>query len=72
MYRAHDTRLKRDVAIKVLPEAFAQDPDRLARFQREAAQRWPQILRGGKAVLFNRVRPLKILRGKIEGLIEDS
>ena len=36
VYRARDTRLKRDVAIKVLPEAFAQDADRLARFQREA------------------------------------
>src|SRR5262245_2028000 len=36
VYRARDTRLKRDVAIKVLPEAFAVDPDRIARFQREA------------------------------------
>src|SRR5437868_4291699 len=36
VYRARDTRLKRDVAIKILPEAFATDPDRLARFQREA------------------------------------
>src|SRR2546425_8169713 len=36
VYRARDTRLKRDVAIKVLPEAFAKDPDRMARFQREA------------------------------------
>src|SRR5688572_17615949 len=35
-YRARDTRLKREVAIKVLPDAFANDPDRLARFQREA------------------------------------
>jgi len=36
VYRAHDSKLGRDVAIKVLPEAFAQDAERLARFQREA------------------------------------
>ena len=36
VYRAHDTRLGRDVAIKILPEAFAADVDRVARFQREA------------------------------------
>src|SRR3984893_7980701 len=36
VYRAKDTRLKRDVALKVLPEAFANDPARMARFQREA------------------------------------
>ena len=34
--RGRDTRLDRDVALKVLPEAFTQDPDRLARFEREA------------------------------------
>jgi serine/threonine-protein kinase len=36
VYRARDTKLNRDVAIKVLPEIFALDPDRLARFTREA------------------------------------
>ena len=36
MYRARDTKLDRDVAIKVLPAAFAHDPERLARFEREA------------------------------------
>ncbi len=36
VYRARDTRLKRDVALKVLPDQFSRDPDRLARFQREA------------------------------------
>ena len=36
MYRARDTQLDRDVALKVLPQAFTDDPDRLARFEREA------------------------------------
>src|SRR5271154_5589101 len=36
VYRARDTKLKRDVALKVLPGAFACDPERMARFQREA------------------------------------
>jgi Tol biopolymer transport system component len=36
VYRAHDTKLARDVAIKVLPANFVNDPERLARFQREA------------------------------------
>ena len=36
VYKARDTRLQRDVAIKILPAAFAADPDRLHRFQQEA------------------------------------
>jgi hypothetical protein len=36
VYRAKDTKLKRDVALKVLPDSFASDPERMARFQREA------------------------------------
>ena len=36
VYRARDTRLNRDVALKVIPATFALDADRLARFKREA------------------------------------
>ena len=36
VYRARDTTLNREVALKVLPDAFILDPDRLARFKREA------------------------------------
>jgi serine/threonine protein kinase len=36
VYRARDTKLKRDVAIKTLPDEFSHDADRLSRFQREA------------------------------------
>src|SRR5439155_3875526 len=36
VYRARDTKLKRDVAIKILPDEFSRDADRLSRFQREA------------------------------------
>src|SRR5262245_43804550 len=36
VYRARDTKLNRDVALKILPDAFTADPDRLARFKREA------------------------------------
>src|ERR1051326_3358330 len=36
VYRARDTKLKREVAIKILPDEFARDADRINRFQREA------------------------------------
>src|SRR3989441_8896766 len=36
VYRARDTKLKRDVAIKILPDEFSRDSDRVSRFQREA------------------------------------
>ena len=39
VYRARDTKLDRDVALRVLPQAFTDDPDRLARFEREAKVR---------------------------------
>jgi serine/threonine protein kinase len=38
VYQATDTKLGRLVALKILPDAFASDPDRLARLQREEAQ----------------------------------
>jgi serine/threonine protein kinase len=36
VYRAHDSRLRRDIALKILAPQFASDPDRVARFEREA------------------------------------
>ena len=36
VYRARDTKLKREVAIKILPDEFSREPDRVSRFEREA------------------------------------
>jgi serine/threonine-protein kinase len=49
VYRARDTKLNRDVALKSLPDSFASDPDRLARFTREAHRTAARLL-GGHAV----------------------
>jgi serine/threonine protein kinase len=51
VYRARDAKLGRDVAIKVLPEAVAEDAERLARFQREA-QTQPAFKAGKPETLF--------------------
>ena len=45
VYRARDTRLGRDVAIKVLPEAFAADPDRVRRFEQPVVHPLPLRIR---------------------------
>src|SRR5215212_9217869 len=46
VYRARDTKLDRAVAIKILPEAFAADTERIARFQREGENLAQRIARG--------------------------
>jgi serine/threonine protein kinase len=43
VWRARDKKHERDVALKILPDAFTSDPDRLARFQREAKV-WPRSI----------------------------
>ena len=49
VYRARDTRLEREVSLKVLPEVSSSDPDRLARFQTSRAitlvVNWPSLLK---------------------------
>lgn len=57
VYRARDPKLGRDVALKILPEPFATDPDRLARFQREA-----QILASLNHPSIAQIRPAEARR----------
>ena len=54
VYRATDTRLKRQVAIKVLPPSLAADAGRIARFQREAEALRPSIIRTSLASTVSR------------------
>jgi serine/threonine-protein kinase len=78
VYRARDTKLKRDVAVKVLPEALGKDPDALARFEREAlavaALSHPNILsifdfgtQDGTAYAVTELLEGETLRGKLDG-----
>ncbi|MBI3050337.1 MAG: serine/threonine protein kinase [Acidobacteria bacterium] len=68
VYRARDTRLGRDVAIKVLPRAFTDDPDRLARFEREA--RVLAALNHPNIATIHEVEESDGLRGLVMELIE--
>src|SRR5271169_5693111 len=78
VYRARDSRLKREVAIKVLPPAFALDADRLRRFEREAlataALNHPNILavfdigtHGGAPYVVSELLEGETLRGCLGG-----
>src|SRR6476661_10360629 len=78
VYRARDRKLDRDVAIKVLPESVAADPDALARFEREAkavaALSHPNILsifdfgtHGGVSYAVTELLEGETLRGKLDG-----
>src|SRR3990172_5653155 len=78
VYEAHDTKLDRDVAIKVLPEHFARDAERLGRFQREAkllaALNHPNIATihgleqsGGTHYLVMELVPGETLRERVAG-----
>src|SRR5713101_7175589 len=77
VYRARDSKLKRDVAIKVLPQSLAADPEALARFEREAlavaALSHPNILsihdfgnQDGVAYAVMELLEGETLRGKLE------
>jgi hypothetical protein len=58
VYRARDLRLRRDVAIKVLPAFVSSDPDRLRRFEHEASERFRPSWTGTDPCFGHRVPPL--------------
>ena len=62
VWEATDTQLNRQVALKILPEAFAADPDRLARFQREA-QVLASLNHPGIAAIYGIEKPRITQRG---------
>src|SRR5215469_13011185 len=77
VYRAHDNRLGRDVALKILPEAFSREGDRLQRFQQEAravaALNHPNILaifdigqQNGSPYLVSELLEGETLRGLVD------
>jgi len=80
VYRAHDERLDRDVAIKVLPEEVANHPGRRARFEREAkalaALNHPNIMTvhgfETSVILSEAEGPLPVILSKAEGRVEGS
>ncbi|HYL37611.1 MAG TPA: hypothetical protein VEV17_16975 [Bryobacteraceae bacterium] len=61
VYRAADTRLGHDVALKILPQSFASDADRMARFEREALRTRSPRLRGApsEAARLQETQPLR-------------
>src|SRR5580704_14991558 len=69
VYQAHDTKLGRDVAIKIRPEAFAHDPERLSRFQREskmlASLNHPNIAAILRMILLILATPLLLISGDV-------
>ena len=68
VYRARDTQLNRDVALKVLPELFASDPERLARFTREA-QTLASLNHPNIAAIYG-IEPSRDVRALVMELVE--
>jgi serine/threonine protein kinase len=66
VYRARDARLGRDVALKILPDIFATDPERLARFQREA-QVLASLHHPNIAVIYGLEEPRALVLELVEG-----